>query len=206
MLLSSPLPFSVRDLPFQTSLSLATPAGFPLPPHLCRHQNIFYRDFHLFIRCRMSPPQHMALPLYLKDHLPHTYVKNGPQPPPLRQCCLSPVQVGLERLCPHSLNYFVRRHFPPRTVPTYAPVLAPTLLFPCSTLPTLPCSCHACQIPVAAVPLPPPKYLLPQLSSDYPLPPVSATAYGTSPLPQRPSPLHICQKWATAPPTTIPGT
>ena len=70
----------------------------------------------------------------------------------------------------------------------------PKRRFQSPTPPPLPFPCHDCQIPVAAVPLLPPKSLLTRPSDIFQIPPNATTSPGSSLLPRNQYPSHIPQK------------
>ena len=75
---ATPLPLPVHAPPLQPSLAPVTPYRFLSSLHPCRCQNFFYRDLHLYMRCRLPPPWYPESVPSLITHVSCTNVKNRP--------------------------------------------------------------------------------------------------------------------------------
>ena len=101
--LPHPYPSLSMPPPLQPSLAPSIPVIFQSPPNPCRWRNCFNRELQLILRCLLNPPQHTESPPSLVTRISFTKAKNRPQGHPLRHCCLLPVHICTEWLCPCSL-------------------------------------------------------------------------------------------------------
>ena len=84
--------------------------------HRCSLADAKISVLHMFFICRLLSPRLPEPPPSLVTHILREYLENRPQSHPLCHCRLPPINVGLERLCPRSLNHSVQLYLPPRSV------------------------------------------------------------------------------------------